>query len=122
MFELDNKSRLPIYEQIVNEMQAQVVKGILEPGDRVSSIRELAALLGINPNTVSKAYQELERLEILSTVKGRGTFITEQTGKMLSEKTLLDAKKRLKEAVIHLKALGISEAEINNWVKEAEEE
>ncbi|MBC1921687.1 GntR family transcriptional regulator [Listeria grayi] len=122
MFELDNKSRLPIYEQIVNEMQAQVVKGILEPGDRVPSIRELAALLGINPNTVSKAYQELERLEILSTVKGRGTFITEQTGKMLSEKTLLDAKKRLKEAVIHLKALGISEAEINNWVKEAEEE
>lgn len=122
MFELDNKSRLPIYEQIVNEMQAQVVKGILEPGDRVPSIRELAALLGINPNTVSKAYQELERLEILSTVKGRGTFITEQTGKMLSEKTLLDAKKRLKEAIIHLKALGISEAEINNWVKEAEEE
>ncbi|EFI84110.1 GntR family transcriptional regulator [Listeria grayi] len=122
MFELDNKSRLPIYEQIVNEMQAQVVKGILEPGDRVPSIRELAALLGINPNTVSKAYQELERLEILSTVKGRGTFITEQTGKMLSEKTLLDAKKRLKEAVIHLKALGISETEINNWVKEAEEE
>ncbi|EUJ30674.1 Uncharacterized HTH-type transcriptional regulator ydcR [Listeria grayi] len=122
MFELDNKSRLPIYEQIVNEMQAQVVKGILEPGDRVPSIRELAALLGINPNTVSKAYQELERLEILSTVKGRGTFITEQTGKMLSEKTLLDAKKRLKEAVIHLKALGISEIEINNWVKEAEEE
>lgn len=122
MFELDIKSRLPIYEQIVNEMQAQVVKGILEPGDRVPSIRELAALLGINPNTVSKAYQELERLEILSTVKGRGTFITEQTGKMLSEKTLLDAKKRLKEAVIHLKALGISETEINNWVKEAEEE
>lgn len=122
MFELDNKSRLPIYEQIVNEMQAQVVKGVLEPGDRLPSIRELAALLGINPNTVSKAYQELERLEILSTVKGRGTFITKQTGKMLSEKTLLDAKKRLKEAVIHLKALGISEAEINNWVKEAEEE
>lgn len=122
MFELDIKSRLPIYEQIVNEMQAQVVKGILEPGDRVPSIRELAALLGINPNTVSKAYQELERLEILSTVKGRGTFITEQTGKMLSEKTLLDAKKRLKEAVIHLKVLGISETEINNWVKEAEEE
>lgn len=122
MFELDNKGRLPIYEQIVNEMQAQVVKGVLEPGDRLPSIRELAALLGINPNTVSKAYQELERLEILSTVKGRGTFITQQTGKMLSEKTLLDAKKRLKEAVIHLKALGISEAEIHNWVKEAEEE
>lgn len=122
MFQLNNNSRLPIYEQIVSEMKAQVVKGVLEPGDRVPSIRELAAILGVNPNTVSKAFQELERLEILITIKGKGTFITEQTGKMLSEKTIIDAKERLKEAIIHLRALGIKENQIKEWIKEMEEE
>ena len=61
MINLDYKSRVPIYEQIVNEIERYVVLGILKPEEQLPSVREMATELGINPNTVKKAYTELER-------------------------------------------------------------
>ena len=61
MFNLDYQSRLPIYEQIVEQFERYIAYGVLKPKEQVPSIRELAASLGINPNTVKKAYEELEK-------------------------------------------------------------
>lgn len=66
---------LPIYLQIVNQVKRAVASGVLVPGDRLPTVRQLAVDLTINPNTVAKAYQELEREGVISTVPGRGTFV-----------------------------------------------
>ncbi|OGX78293.1 GntR family transcriptional regulator [Exiguobacterium sp. SH31] len=76
LYKIDMKSAEPLYEQIVNQTKALVIRGILRPGDKVMSVRELATDLVINPNTVSKAYQELERLGLLEMHRGRGTFVS----------------------------------------------
>lgn len=77
LYKMDMKSSEPLYEQIVNQTKELVIRGILRPGDKVMSVRELATDLVINPNTVSKAYQELERLGLLEMHRGRGTFVSE---------------------------------------------
>ena len=75
MINLDYTSRTPIYEQIVNEIEKYVALGILKENDKILSIRELASNLGINPNTVKKAYEILENKNIIISISTKGTFI-----------------------------------------------
>lgn len=75
MINLDYQTRTPIYEQIVNQIERYVALGILNPKDQIPSIRELAGELGVNPNTVKKAYDFLERKNIITTISTKGTFI-----------------------------------------------
>ena len=65
----------PIYEQIVENFKMQIFKGVLQPGDQMPSVRSLAVELSTNPNTIQKAYTELERQGFIYTVKGRGNFV-----------------------------------------------
>ncbi|HAO6469329.1 TPA: GntR family transcriptional regulator, partial [Listeria monocytogenes] len=109
----NTKSQLPIYEQIVQKIKEQVVKGILQEGEKILSIREFASRIGVNPNTVSKAYQELERQEVIVTVKGKGTFIANQKDKVSSPKKLAETKIKLKETILDLVYLGINVEEIH---------
>ena len=74
---LDYTSRTPIYEQIVNEIERYVALGILKEKEQILSIRELAINLGINPNTVKKAYSILEQKGIIISMSTKGTFIKE---------------------------------------------
>lgn len=113
MFTINTKSQLPIYEQIVQQIKEQVVKGILQEGEKILSIREFASRIGVNPNTVSKAYQELERQEVIVTVKGKGTFIANQEDKVRSPKKLAETKIKLKETILDLVYLGINVEEIH---------
>lgn len=66
---------IPIYRQIIQQVKMGVARGILKKGDRLPPIREMAIKLSINPNTVAKAYRELEREGIVATTTGKGTFI-----------------------------------------------
>src|SRR5215510_7839814 len=75
--QIDFRSGLPIYTQIVNQVQAQVVSGILKHGDQLPTIRALAEELRVNFNTVARAYRILDEARIISTQQGRGTYITE---------------------------------------------
>ena len=72
MINLDFTSRIPIYEQIVNEVERYVALKILKPGEQIASIRELALSLGINPNTVKKAYSILENKKVIQTYSTKG--------------------------------------------------
>ncbi|MCL6631011.1 MAG: GntR family transcriptional regulator [Alicyclobacillus herbarius] len=72
---VDARSSVPMYQQIVDQVKARVAQGLLRPGDRLPSVRDLAGMLAINHNTIAKAYQELERQRVIEVVRGRGTFI-----------------------------------------------
>jgi GntR family transcriptional regulator len=75
--QIDFRSGLPIYTQIVNQVQAQVASGVLKPGDQLPTVRALAEELRVNFNTVARAYRILDEARIISTQQGRGTYIIE---------------------------------------------
>ena len=75
--QLDFRSGLPIYIQIMNQIENQVIIGKLQPGDQLPTVRSLATELRVNFNTVARAYRILDEARIISTQQGRGTYITE---------------------------------------------
>jgi GntR family transcriptional regulator len=116
---LDFHSGLPIYTQIVNQVQSQLANGMLKPGDQLPTVRALAQELRVNFNTVARAYRILDEARIISTQQGRGTFITEILLPYVAEKLRnesLDALTRryVDEAI----RLGFSEREISQMVKD----
>ena len=74
---LDFRSGLPIYIQIMNQIESQVLGGTLKPGDQLPTVRSMASELRVNFNTVARAYRMLDEARIISTQQGRGTYITE---------------------------------------------
>ena len=75
--ELNPRSGVPIYAQIVEQVKRQVASGELRPGEQLPTVRQLAVDLTVNPNTVARAYTELEREGVLATQQGRGTFVAQ---------------------------------------------
>jgi len=75
MITLDYSDNRPIFQQVVEKLQIYILKGILPPDYKLPSVRSLAAELSVNPNTIQKAYSELEREGFLYTVKGKGAFV-----------------------------------------------
>jgi GntR family transcriptional regulator len=82
----------PLYEQFAEHIRFEIARGSLRPGTRLPSVRDLATRLRANPNTVMRAYQELEREELIVTYRGQGTFVTE------SEHAIRDSKRRIAKA------------------------
>ena len=83
---IDYQDGRPIYEQIAENFKLQIYKGILQAGDQMPSVRSLAMELSTNPNTVQKAYTELERQGFIYTVKGRGNFVKDNASMMDKKK------------------------------------
>jgi GntR family transcriptional regulator len=77
-FKLDSRSGVPVYRQIIDQVLGGIAAGSLKAGDQLPTVRQLAVDLAINPNTVVRAYRELEIREVLATQQGTGTFITEK--------------------------------------------
>jgi GntR family transcriptional regulator len=77
-YHVDPRSSKPLYQQLIIGIKEAVAKQILTPGEKLPSVRELAGQIAINPNTIAKAYQELEREGIIETMRGRGTFVVER--------------------------------------------
>ena len=107
---IDYHDSRPIYEQIVENFKLQILKGILQVDEQMPSVRSLAIELSTNPNTIQKAYAELERQGYIYTVKGRGNFV-KSNASMIEDK-----KKELVEAILDLfkqaRDIGISVDEI----------
>ena len=93
---LDYKDTRPIYEQVVEKFQTLILKGVLEPDEQLPSVRSLAVELSINPNTIQRAYGELERQGFIYTVKGRGGFVR------YNEDLLEIKKERLKKQLLEV--------------------
>lgn len=111
MFQLDLLSRTPVYEQIINQLETYVLTDILTPHTQLPSVRGLSVQLSINPNTIQKAYSELDRRGIIYSVPGRGCFVSTEAKTILSgisREKISDLDLLLKE----LKLAGVTKEEI----------
>jgi GntR family transcriptional regulator len=77
-FRLDAHSGVPVYRQLIDQVQAAIASGVLAVGDQLPTVRQVAVDLAINPNTVSRAYREMEIRSLLDTQQGTGTFISDR--------------------------------------------
>lgn len=117
---LDFHSGLPIYTQIVNQIQSQLANGVLKPGDQLPTVRALAQELRVNFNTVARAYRILDEARIISTQQGRGTYITEIPPPNISEKLRNESLEALTQRFINEAfRLGFFEKEISQMVRDS---
>ncbi|MGP1909012.1 GntR family transcriptional regulator [Metabacillus sp. JX24] len=122
MIQIDPRSSKAIYEQIIQQMKELCLKGILKPGEKLPSVRELSTMIIANPNTVSKAYKELEREGIIETLRGRGTFVSENAGVTLDERKMEMIKEQLKPLIVDAVYAGIDIEVIYKWIEEISRE
>lgn len=116
MILLDYKDSRPIYEQVVEKLQELMLLGILEEDSQMPSVRSLATELAINPNTIQRAYGELERRGCLYTIKGRGSFVG-------SVRKLKEAKReglavKMRELAKEAAGLGMTDAEFTKLAQQ----
>ena len=101
----------PIYAQIVEKLQMQIVSGFYKPGEKLPSVRELACAACVNPNTMQKAFTELERSELILTQRTSGRFVTEDIDMIKQVQTTL-AEEQIKIFMDKMRELGFNREEI----------
>ncbi|OQB03787.1 MAG: HTH-type transcriptional repressor YtrA [Spirochaetes bacterium ADurb.Bin215] len=121
-FTLDTASGVPFYRQIIRRIADAVLAGTLPPGTRLPTIRSLAIQLKINPNTIAKAYAELELRGIVTTQVGSGTFISENTPEPAQAERDTLLQNLLRRTVLEFAALGIQKDEIPAVLAKYEED
>ena len=112
MFQLDLKSRKSIYEQVVDNLRGLIVSGALAPDEKLPSVRELSKLLTVNPNTVQKAYRQLENLRYIYTVSGIGAFVSDLKEVKPDPQKVVEIKNRIGTDITELFYLGMQRAEV----------
>ncbi|WP_421380078.1 GntR family transcriptional regulator [Bacillus salacetis] len=114
------KAAKPIYAQIADKIIHSIVRGELSPGEKLPSVREMAVRSGVNPNTIQRTYSELERMEVVETKRGQGTFVTEK------EELFLEMKNKVQREIMNnfvdsMRELGISRekmlADLTSYLK-----
>lgn len=118
-FDVDQRSSIPIYQQLVEGVKGAVAKGLLAAGDRLPSVRELAAQIIINPNTITKAYQELEREGVIETLRGRGTFVAARTDGVNRSEKEKRIKGMLEKILVEAYYLQLTEEDCLTLLQEA---
>ncbi|MED3622601.1 GntR family transcriptional regulator [Neobacillus thermocopriae] len=117
MFELDMRSRKPIYEQLVEKIKELIMNEVLKADEQLPSVRALATELTINPNTIQKAYRELESQGFIYSIKGKGSFVNPNNQTRDIEK-IQSVKKDLEKLVLEALYLGIPAQEIIKLVQD----
>ena len=118
MLVIDKFSRKPIYEQIVEGIERDIVMGILREREQLPSIRELSSILGVNPNTIQKAFGELDRNGIIVSGQGRGCFVADKAAEKIKEK--LSARiTDIESIAVELARAGIEEEKLLDAVRRA---
>lgn len=114
---MEFNDNLPIYIQIMNLIKSKMASGEINGGDKLPSVRELSKELKVNPNTIQRAYQELEREELVFTQRGMGTFATEDIETIKNLKRYM-ARELVSKFFIDMKKLGFNFDEVKNIVSE----
>lgn len=116
MIHLDYRDARPIYAQIVDNLQKGIAAGILQHGDKLPSVRELAAELAINPNTIQRAYRELEMQGYVASVPGKGCFVCAAPTSAQAEQA--PAWQALDDAIQTLRQLGVTQEELLHHIRQ----
>ena len=114
MLQLDLKSRMSIYEQVMDQLKEQIMTGQMATGEKLPSVRELSKSITVNPNTVQKAYRELERQGYVYTTSGVGTFVADRSEIHADLPALQKAQENLDDAFRQLLFLGIGYEKAKN--------
>jgi len=117
MINIDYQSRMPIYMQIVKEIERYTVLDVLKPNEQIPSIRELASTLGINPNTVKKAYDILEQKGIIVTMSTKGTYIAEKKSNAIND-IIGEKIASIKNEILELEKNGLKKEDIIKKISE----
>ena len=110
MIHLDYRDARPIYQQVKDGLRKLMVTGVLEPGEKLPSVRALASELAINPNTIARAYGELEQEGYVVSVTGKGSFVAQGTAQHMARRRELEEK--LAPLFGELRAMGMTEQEL----------
>ncbi len=119
MFSIDEYSRIPVYQQIVDGIRKEILLNILPPGSQLYSVRELSAELRANPNTVQKAYNELLRQELIVSVPGKGNFVDANALTTLKNRMADSERGAVTESARKLSRLGVSVETVLDWIRAA---
>lgn len=111
MFSIDHMSRCPVYEQLIEQIERYILTGILKSGDQLPSVRTLSVSLSVNPNTIQKAYSDLDSRKIIFSVPGKGCFIADDAVSLLGNYRRKQLGK-LESLLNELKIAGIQKAEL----------
>ena len=111
------QSDRPIYAQLVERLKTEIVSGVYPPGGRLPSVRELAATASVNPNTMQKAFAELERTGLIITMRTRGRIVTEDTA-MINETRRELAEEQISQFLTQMNNLGFDRSEIIELLSE----
>lgn len=117
MIRIDYRDARPIYEQVVDQVESLALRGALPCGSQLPSVRQLAVELSINPNTIQRAYAELERRGVIYAAKGRGNFISDDMA-VLRTRRLEEIGSQIGALVVQARALGATEAQLQGWISE----
>lgn len=110
MIQLDYKDRRPLYEQVAERFKELILTGVLQPDEKIPSVRSMAIELSVTPNTIQRAYSELEKAGYIYTVTGRGNFVSD--GTTLQDIHLQQLLGQVRSAIFQAKNAGISRDEI----------
>ena len=119
---IDNKSSLPIYDQIYSQIKAQIISGELQEHKALPSIRNLAKDLRISVITTERAYDELEKEGFIYTIAAKGCFVAPKNVELLREETLKNIENHIDQIVRLSQSVGLSEQEVLDMVKFAMED
>ena len=120
MIHLDYRDSRPIYEQVKDSLRRLMVTGVLAPGDKLPSVRSMASQLSINPNTIQRAYMQLEQEGLIYPVKGKGNFIADS--QEVRKASIESYKRELKSLIQKGKAMGMEEEELIYIIRECYKE
>ncbi len=116
LIQIDNNNPKAIYEQIYDEIARLIMSKVLKPDEKLPSVRELAAMIKINPNTIQKAYKSLEENNYIYSVKGIGNFV--KNSDELRSIHIKNTEEKLDDAVKSMKSLGLNDDYIIKMVKD----
>lgn len=117
MFVIDPRSKAPLYEQLAQQLRWQIAMGFLSPDEPLPSVRQLSGELGINPNTIQKAYRQMEQEGLIYSRAGKGNFVTPAVDEQRM-KQQTDQIRALQSEIGKAKEMGIPEEEIINLVRQ----
>nr|WP_297176985.1 GntR family transcriptional regulator [uncultured Agathobaculum sp.] len=121
MIRIDYRDGRPIYEQVVDQVESLALRGALPSGSQLPSVRQLAVELSINPNTIQRAYAELERRGVIYAAKGRGNFISDDIS-VLRTRRLDEIGAQIGALAAQARALGATDAQLQGWIAQKGED
>jgi len=116
LISIDSRSRMPLYEQLMENIKLQIIKGVMKSDEQLPSVRQLAQELTINPNTIQKAYRELEREGFTYSIPGRGSFV-QKIETDINKERVDELTTELERIIQELLFLGLTKEELQQKIE-----